>query len=607
MLDSVRFQSSSSNANRVTGGALVYLIALLATGLLLPASEPVDALAAGTTEPSGKKIYLEHCARCHGDDGQGRPEEYDEPLFGDRSIKSLAGLITRTMPEDEPEVVTGDAAKEVAAYIFNEFYSPEARQRIAPAPRIELARLTVSQYRNSLADLVDAFLAPIPEDKRATRDGERGLSVQYFQSKGMSKANELKLERTDSLVDFDFGEGSPAETITADQFAGIWSGSLVADTTGNYEFRVTTQNGVRLYINAENTGQRRRLRDDSSVAGQSALIDGWVSSGTMREHSARLFLLGGRLYPLRLEFFKYKEATASIKLEWKPPHGAWSLLDSRFTRIGTAPRTFAPDVPFPADDRSVGYERGTSVSTRWHDGVTQGAIATATEVIDRLPVLAGIRSSDPNRADKTAEFIKQFARRAFRRPLSPAEKHLLASPSFHHPENPETGLRRAILFVLTSPQFLYLHHQTNEADPSPHTTASRLAYAMWDSLPDPILTAAAESNELQTEEQIRSQVDRMLTDPRTKAKIRGFFRHWLELEDRDLNKDRERFPEFNEQVVSDLRYSLELFIDQIVWSDTSDYRELLLADNIPLNRRLAELYLSAPEEHRTSGLKTGFQ
>ena len=36
-----------------------------------------------------------------------------------------------------------------------------------------------------------------------------------------------------------------------------------------------------------------------------------------------LFLLGGRSYPLKLEFFKYKEKTAGLKLEWRPPGGAW--------------------------------------------------------------------------------------------------------------------------------------------------------------------------------------------------------------------------------------------------------------------------------------------
>ena len=82
----------------------------------------------------------------------------------------------------------------------------------------------------------------------------------------------------------------------------------------------------------------------------------------------------------------------------------------------------------------------------------------------------------------------------------------------------------------------------------------------------------------------------MLKDPRAKAKMRGFFQHWLELEERDLAKDKAIYPQFDERVISDLRYSLESFIEQVVWSETSDYRELLTADYLVLNQRLLNLY-----------------
>ena len=44
------------------------------------------------------------------------------------------------------------------------------------------------------------------------------------------------------------------------------------------------------------------------------------------------------------------------------------------------PRTFAIETPFPADDRSIGYERGSSVSPEWHSAVANAAMATADEV-----------------------------------------------------------------------------------------------------------------------------------------------------------------------------------------------------------------------------------
>ena len=52
----------------------------------------------------------------------------------------------------------------------------------------------------------------------------------------------------------------------------------------------------------------------------------------------------------------------------------------------------------------------------------------------------------------------------------------------------------------------------------------------------------------------------------------------------DVSKDTTAFPDFDDTLLSDLRTSLELFIDDVVWSDKSDYRQLLLADHLLLQR-----------------------
>jgi hypothetical protein len=57
-----------------------------------------------------------------------------------------------------------------------------------------------------------------------------------------------------------------------------------------------------------------------------------------------------------------------------------------------------------------------------------------------------------------------------------------------------------------------------------------------------------------------------------------------------MAKDPKRFPEFNDATASDLRTSLELFVEDVVWSESSDFRELLQADWLYLNGRLAQLY-----------------
>ena len=148
----------------------------------------------------------------------------------------------------------------------------------------------------------------------------------------------------------------------------------------------------------------------------------------------------------------------------------------------------------------------------------------------------------------------------------------------------------AVLLILNSPQFLYTDLTPENQPPTQHAIAARLAFALWDSIPDAALLAAADQGQLTTTQQIDDQARRMIANPRARAKLRGFFDHWLELEERDLAKDKEMFPDFDEAVISDLRYSLTQFIEHVVWSEQSDYRQLLLADYLILNEQLRTLY-----------------
>ena len=45
------------------------------------------------------------------------------------------------------------------------------------------------------------------------------------------------------------------------------------------------------------------------------------------------------------------------------------------------------------------------------------------------------------------------------------------------------------------------------------------------------------------------------------------------------------FPGFTPAIIADLRTSLNLFLEDTLWSETADYRQLLLADYLFLNNR----------------------
>jgi hypothetical protein len=528
---------------------------------------------------AGERIYQQTCVSCHGPKGEGS-KDYPRALAGDKSVVQLTRLIAKSMPEDDPGTCQGDDAEKVAAYIHDAFYSRAAQLRNNPA-RIELSRLTVRQYRNTVADLVGSFRNPGRWEDR------RGLRGEYFKTKQF-RNNSRVIDRIDPTVKFDFGEDGPdPEKFEPHQFSIRWEGSVLAPETGSYEFIVRTEHSARLWINDP----------------KQPLIDATVKSGNDTEYRASIYLLGGRAYPLRLEFSKGKQGVddskkqknkppavkASIALEWKLPHRPAEIVPEHNLSPGRFPETLVVETPFPPDDRSVGYERGTSISKAWDQATTDAAIEVAGNVLVHLRELAGVGEGASDREPRVREFCNRFAERAFRRPLSDEQKALYIDRPFKAAPDLETGVKRVVLFVLKSPRFLY--RETGGREPDGYEVASRLSFGLWDSLPDQPLLQAAASGKLVNREQVTREAERMVSDLRTRAKVRDFFLQWLRVEQvPDLAKDPKRFPDFNEAIASDLRTSLDLFLEDVIWSEASDFRQLLLADFLYLNGRLAKFY-----------------
>lgn len=534
----------------------------------------VTGLAYGTAmadeKLAGEQIYVQQCARCHGASGEGVKEGYAKPLVGDRPLDDLAKVIAETMPEDHPETCVGEDAVNVAKYVYDAFYSKAAQARNSRA-RVELSRLTVRQYRETAADLVGSFM------EQGRWDGERGLRGEYFKAKHFRGDKQI-FERRDATVAFEFGEGSPvSDEFDSQEFAIRWEGAALALETGDYELNVKTENGARLWLN------------DMSQP----LIDAWVRSGSDTDHRQTIHLLGGRAYPLRLEFFKSKDdkttTTASIALRWKPPHRVEEVIPERQLSPNRFQPTLVIETPFPPDDRSTGYERGTSVSKAWDQAETYAAVEVADYVVARLSRLSGVPDDASDRAERLRDFCRRFVERAFRRPLTDEQRGFFVDRHFDAGGDLNAVVKRIILLALKSPRFLYREIGAGTFDG--YDIASRLAFAFWDSLPDQVLRDAAANGQLATPEQVASQAERMVTDLRAKAKLREFLHQWLKVDQvEELRKDGSLFPEFNEAVVTDLRTSLDLFLDDVIWNDASDFRQLFLADFLYLNGRLSSLY-----------------
>ncbi len=523
---------------------------------------PLILLAVQGAAGDGETIYRKMCASCHGAAGEGS-KEHPEPLAGNRPLDKLARYIEKNMPEDAPGTCKPEDARKVAAWIFDAFYSPAAQARARPL-RVELSRLTARQHRNAVADLVGSFDPP-------PRDGRRGLTGEYFRGSRRFREEQVVLERVDPVIDFDFAEWSPAEGIYAEQFSIRWTGSLFAPETGAYEFNLETLNGARLYVNDETR----------------PVVDGWVRSGTEKAHRETAFLLGGRSYPVRIEFYKAKqEKKSSIALKWKRPRRAEELLPSSHLSPTRVPEVLVLRTPFPPEDRSMGYERAVSVSKEWDEAAT----AAALEVAGRV-------AADPRMRDRDA--LRRLAERAFRRPLGEAERTFFVDRHFAESKDPEAAAKKAALLVLKSPRFLYPGvggsglpaEASAKAGHDPYDAASRISFGLWDSIPDPALLEAARAGRLSSAEGVAREVERMMGDLRARAKMREFLHDWLQVDRfEDITKDARHFPEFSDEVEADLRTSLDLFLEDVVWSGASDFRELLLSSSVFLNGRLGKVY-----------------
>ncbi|MGN6386173.1 MAG: DUF1592 domain-containing protein [Verrucomicrobiota bacterium] len=533
-------------------------------GLIATAALVVFRASAADIKPDGAAIYDSLCIKCHGDKGQGVKEENTDPLEGDWSLEKLTRYIDRKMPDDDPKKCVGPDAEAVAQFIYDSFYSKEARLRNHPV-RVELAHLTNRQYLNSMADLFRPF-----NGGSESRSTNSGLKAVYYNSKNFDKAKQIT-ERIDPEIAFDFGEKGPEGT-TTNEFAVHWRGSIFPEETGVYEFTVRTGNGMRLYVNDN----------------EEPLIDAWVSTGTVQEHKASIRLLGGRSYPIRLDCFRFKEKTNVIDLRWKAPHGVDEVIPARVLSPTWSASVFVINTVFPADDSSIGYERGVAVSKEWDEAETHAALEAAAYATRNLDRFSKSKPTDPDRKTKVMAFCERFVSTALKAPLKAEEKEKYVTRWFNDETSLEESVKRVVLLSLKSPRFLYLNLPFDKPE---FATAEHLSYTLWDSLPDDQLIKAAESGNLRDPKQVQAQAERMINDSRAHSKVRYFLEHWVQMNRvEEIARDKSVFPDFSPELAADLRTSLMLFLDDVAWNGSSDYRQLLLGKEMFVNERMAKFY-----------------
>ncbi|MDR3700311.1 MAG: DUF1592 domain-containing protein [Candidatus Sulfopaludibacter sp.] len=168
------------------------------------------------------------------------------------------------------------------------------------------------------------------------------------------------------------------------------------------------------------------------------------------------------------------------------------------------------------------------------------------------------------------EALLKFAARAYRRPLTRAERDDLLA--YYHTIREKEGLshedaiRDCIVSVLMSPDFCYRIDLLDARTPqtgivktagtmavrplSGYALASRLSYFLWSSMPDQELLAHAAAGDLQKPEVLLAEVHRLMKDPKAAGFATEFGGNWLEFRhfDQINTVDRERFPSFTPEL-----------------------------------------------------------
>lgn len=247
---------------------------------------------------------------------------------------------------------------------------------------------------------------------------------------------------------------------------------------------------------------------------------------------------------------------------------------------------------------------GTLDGRAW-DAYLRAARRISMDVVSRADHLRTLLPCDTEDQPCVEDFIAQFGKRAFRRPLTTNEQLRYLRLYEERATLTKDGsfvqaLELIIRALLASPSFLVKGELTvNGDDPqnlplNDWEIASRLSYALTATMPDAELFSAASADSLRTPEQILAQAKRLLHTERGRAQVSRFHRSFLQMDvggrwTTDISRDSEVYPLFAPTQVPAMNTETSLFMDHVTYGQGS-YQDLLTLPVGFVNRDLAPLY-----------------
>lgn len=196
-------------------------------------------------------------------------------------------------------------------------------------------------------------------------------------------------------------------------------------------------------------------------------------------------------------------------------------------------------------------------------------------------------------------FLKEFGRRAFRRPLT-APELARYQKLFSSEKQFFAGAQLALEAMLQSPAFLMrVEHGANPAQQG-YEVASKLSYALWNSTPDDALLDAASRGLLANAAGVEKEARRLLASPKAQDSVKEFLTDWLRLD--RLNgtlRERRAYPLFTPELTVAMAEESRRLAESLVWQK-GNFMEFFSATYSFLNSDLARIYgLTAPSAEYT--------
>jgi hypothetical protein len=572
----------------------VRIAAVLLTGCLsglpLPAAEP-----AAVFEEQLAPFLAKHCLECHSGDKPKGELRLDELKleFVERTTRTkwfvvLKRLHAGEMPPEEKPRPPKEAIEKLTAWIRTSADAAEASERVTQG-RVVLRRLNRAEYQNTIRDLlaVDVDLTGLlPEDaaaggfdnvgsalhtssflmERYLDAADRALSVAIANGpqpprvkKRVSLKDERHVKHTTERVFRPLDEGLVMFSSSAWQ--GITLTQFYPPDRGRYRFRISShavQSGEKPVTYRVDAGPMLMATKNHLVSyfdappGEPRVAE-FIDNFEARDHI--------RLLPYGLASAQAVDKIGAetyegpgLAVEWiefeGPLHETWPP-ESHRRIFGDLPQKPAPIYNF----------------------------SKRVEVVSDDPPADALR------------ILKDFCRRAYRRSVNDEdvqplvalfEAKLAGGYTF------EQAMRVSLKGVLVSPDFLFLREQPGKLDD--FALASRLSYFLWSSMPDEQLLQLAADGKLHEPAILRTQVERMLADPKSRAFTENFVGQWLALRDIDFTEPSHiLYPEFDDMLKESMIRETQLFFEEVLKHDLP-LTNFVASDFAMLNGRLAKHY-----------------